>query len=122
MVDYYYNTAEVAEAPIGTSGGENPVVSANCEVLFPDNQSKIIFNIWRMQVNTSMSFATSERDWTGIPFAGDTLDASDIYPDYPYGYMQVVGPLARRILEGGNRPVLNGEFEQNDLGNRTTWA
>lgn len=99
---YYYNAGDVAEMPLGTSNGENPVVPMSVEIPMPDQQSKIFINLYRVQVNQSFSFALNERDWTGVPFVGDALDAEDLYPDYPYGYWQVMGPLARRIMLGGN--------------------
>lgn len=99
---YYYNGAGVAELPLGTSRGENPVVPMSLEIPMPDGQSKIYIELHRVQVNQSFTFALNERDWTGVPFTGDALDAEELFPDYPYGFWQVMGPLAERIKQGGN--------------------
>lgn len=119
---YYYDAATVYELPLGRSGGENPVVPMQVEIPFPDGLSKIIIELHRVQVNSSATFALNERDWTGVPFVGDALDAEDLYPDYPYGFWQVMGPLAQRAVQGGNYAVLAGATKVYEFGSRTSWA
>lgn len=103
-VNYYYNGNEVVEAPLVQTDGRNPIIPITVIYPFPDNQSKMIFEIPRVQVKSNFRIAVNERDWMGIPFAGQALDASDIYPDYPYGWLQFTGPIATRVAEQGNIP------------------
>lgn len=104
QVSYVYNAGAIAEAPLGTTEGENTVLPVTLEIPFTDNLSKMVIHLWEVQTNANFRLATNERDWMGIPFVGEALDASDEYPDYPYGYVQVMGPLASRIVQGGNVP------------------
>lgn len=120
--NYYYDAASVMELPLGTSRGENPTVPMQIEIPFPDGLSKIIIELHRVQVNSSATFALNERDWTNVPFAGDALDAEDLYPDYPYGFWQVMGPLATRAVQGGNYAALAGATQVYEMGHRTSWA
>lgn len=114
---YTYDGGQIVEAPIGLRG-ENPVVPIVVELPYPDGRSKIIIEIPRMQVNNSATFAPNERDWTGLDFDGDALDASDEFPDFPYGWIQFRGPMATRIIKGGN--VLWGESQSYPLGTGRT--
>lgn len=116
-VQYTYDAGQVLEAPIGLRG-DNPVVPVTVELPFPDGVSKLIFEVPRVQVNNSATFAPNERDWTGLDFDGDALDASDEYPDYPYGWIQFRGPMATRIIKGGN--VLWGNSAAYPLGTSRT--
>lgn len=119
---YYYNAGDVAELPLGTSNGENPVVPMSLEIPLPDGQSKIFIELHRVQVNQSFTFAVNERDWTGIPFTGDALDAEELYPDYPYGYWQVMGPLARRIILGNNYSAFADLTKAYQFPNKTLYT
>lgn len=119
---YYYDANQIIESPFGVSGGENPVVPVTVEYPFPDGLSKIIVALWRVQVNSSVAFALTERDWMGVPFAGDALDASELYPAYPYGYYQFMGPMARRAVAGGNFAMTGTSSKPYELGDKTTWA
>ena len=119
---YYYDAAGIKELPLGNSGGENPAVPMQIEIPFPDGISKILIELHRVQVNSSATFALNERDWTNVPFQGDALDAEELYPDYPYGFWQVMGPLANRAVQGGNYAALAGKTKVYEMGNRTSWA
>lgn len=121
-ITYYYNANDVVEAPIVQTDGTNPVIPITIIYPFPDNRSKMIFEIPRVQVKTNFRIAMNERDWMGIPFSGQALDASDIYPDYPYGWLQFTGPIADRVREQGNIPWGIGQVGY-DLGaDQTSFA
>lgn len=121
-VQYYYNGNEIIEAPLVQSDGSNPVVPITAIIPFPDNRSKLIIELPRVQIKNNMAIAVNERDWMGMPFAGKALDASDIYPDYPYGWLQIAGPMAARARAFGNVPFGAGIAGYETDDQRTTYA
>jgi len=116
---YWYDVLTMRELPLDASG-RSPVVPMTFEYLFPDQESKIIWHFYRVQINSDLSFAANEGDWSGMDFQGETLDATDLYPNYGFGYMQIMGPLAAEIKEFGNIPW-NGEYEALS-DNQTSYA
>lgn len=121
-VQYYYNANDVVETPFVQTDGSNPVIPITVIYPFPDNQSKMIFEIPRVQIKTNFRIAVNERDWMGIPFSGMALDASDIYPDYPYGWIQFTGPIATRVREYGNIPWGIGEVGYDLTDQKTSYS
>lgn len=115
-VTYWYDIARVRELPLHASG-ENPIVEVTLEILFPDQESKMIWHFYRVQVNGNMRIAVNETDWMGVDFTAETLDASNVYPKYGFGYMQLVGPIVDEIHAYGNQPF-DGIREA--LGNNMT--
>jgi len=117
-VDYYYDTTLVRELPL-IGLGRNPVVPVTLEILFPDNYSKMIWHFYKAQINTNFRLATNETDWMGVDFTGETIDASDIYPRFGFGYLQFSGPIISLINQFGNMPF----GTHNELSaNQTTYA
>jgi hypothetical protein len=102
-VTYWYDINTIRELPL-IGSGTNPIVECDLEILFPDQESKMIWHFYKLQVNSDMRIATAETDWMGVDFAGQTLDASEIYPRYGFGYLQLIGPIAEEIVQYGNQP------------------
>lgn len=100
---YWYDVADVRELPLAPSGA-NPIIELDLEILFPDMESKMLWHFYRAQINSGTRFSPNEADWTGMDFVAETLDASDRYPRYGFGYMQLIGPICAEILEWGNFP------------------
>lgn len=107
-ISYYYDAAQVREMPL-IGMGQNPIIPMTLEIVYPDNRSKMIWHFFKVQINTNMRLATNENDWMGVDFTGETLDASDIYPRYGFGYVQFTGPIIDLIKEFGNIPFGNTE-------------
>lgn len=102
-VTWSYNTLNIRELPFSSSG-KNPIVPIVFDILFPDNESRMIWTFFKARMQTSLRFATSGNDWTGQDMTCRTLDASNKYPKYGYGYLQFTGPLVEQIMEYGNTP------------------
>ena len=118
-VTYWYDIALIRELPLHTSG-ENPVIEITLEILFPDQESKMIWHFYKAQVNGNMRIAVNETDWMGVDFTAETLDASGIYPKFGFGYMQLIGPIVEEIHAFGNQPF---DGIRNALGgNQTTYG
>lgn len=120
VVDYYYDITQIRELPL-VSLGRNPTLSVTLEILFPDLSSKMIWHFFKAQINTQLRVASAETDWMGVDVTLETLDASDVYSKYGFGYLQLVGPITDYIKEWGN--IGDGLNDVLNLpANHTTYA
>jgi hypothetical protein len=100
---FYYNTLSYREAPLASSGVQ-PIIPITLDILFPDNESRMIWTFFKARVLSNFTFASGANDWQGMSMSCRTIDASNKYPKYGYGYLQIHGPIADSISEYGNRP------------------
>ncbi|MFA5714212.1 MAG: hypothetical protein WC998_00545 [Candidatus Paceibacterota bacterium] len=122
-VQYYYNAGDAVEAPLAVIDGRNPIVPMKIIHPFPDNKSQMILWIPRVQIRSNFRIALNERDWMNLPFVGQAVDASDLYPNYPFGSVTFSGPIAHSICDTGNVPYGTGLAGYTPLlDDQTTWA
>lgn len=105
-ITYFYDAAQVRELPL-IGMGQNPVIPITLDIVYPNGKGKMIWNFYKAQINTNMRMATNANDWWGVDFTAETLDASDLYPRYGFGFVQYTGDLINSIKDHGNIPFGN---------------
>lgn len=103
QVTFYYNTYTIREAPLASIGVQ-PIIPITLDILFPDNESRMLWNFFKARVLSQFTFASGANDWQGMSMSCRTIDASNKYPKFGYGYLQIIGPIAESIAEYGNIP------------------
>lgn len=113
---YWYDTLNVALLPMHTVG-TNPILPVEFELVLPNKKSKIIWDFFKGQIDSSNEIRPSSQDWTGSNLDIMALDASDVYPNWGYGRIIVIGELTEEIMNYAN---FGFGSEQTLLANQTT--